>query len=89
MGSTSGTLAALMRVWSFSDCCVTCQYCFQILQESAPDVERCDRGWVSRAPRVCTYGDLDTVIGQDEGGVGGCELGGRHCEVCFGGCLFD
>jgi len=31
--------------------------------------------------RSNTYGDLDTVIGQDEGGVGGSELGGRHCDV--------
>jgi hypothetical protein len=25
-----------------------------------------------------TYSDLETLIGQDEGGVGGSELGGRH-----------
>jgi hypothetical protein len=25
-----------------------------------------------------TYGDLNTVIGQDEGGVRAGELGGRH-----------
>lgn len=30
---------------------------------------------------IQTYGDLDAVIGQDEGGVGGSELGGRHCEL--------
>jgi hypothetical protein len=28
-----------------------------------------------------SYGDIDTVIGEDESGVGGCELGGRHCDV--------
>jgi hypothetical protein len=28
-----------------------------------------------------SYGDVDTVIGEDESGVGGCELGGRHCDV--------
>lgn len=26
------------------------------------------------------YRDLDTVIGQDEGGVGSRELGGGHCD---------
>lgn len=25
-----------------------------------------------------TYSDLETLIGQDESGVGGSELGGRH-----------
>lgn len=29
---------------------------------------------------VGAYGDLDTIISQDEGGVGSCELGGRHCD---------
>jgi len=28
-----------------------------------------------------TYGDLNTVIGEDEGGVGSGELGGRHCDI--------
>jgi hypothetical protein len=27
-----------------------------------------------------TYGDLNTVIGQDEGGVRAGELGGRHVD---------
>ena len=27
---------------------------------------------------IWTYSDLKTLIGQDEGGVGGGELGGRH-----------
>jgi hypothetical protein len=36
-----------------------------------------------------TYGDLQTLIGEDEGGVGGSELGGGHfarmdCVVCGG-----
>ena len=39
--------------------------------------------WTSRlggqGERWGAYGDLDTVIREDEGGVGGCELGGRHC----------
>ena len=33
------------------------------------------------APRR-PYSDVDTVIGEDESGVGGCELGGRHCDGC-------
>jgi hypothetical protein len=28
-----------------------------------------------------SYCDVDTVIGQDESGVRGCELRGRHCDV--------
>jgi hypothetical protein len=28
-----------------------------------------------------SYGDVDTVIREDESGVGGCELRGRHCDV--------
>lgn len=28
-----------------------------------------------------SYGDVDTVIGEDEGRVGRCELGGRHVET--------
>jgi len=31
---------------------------------------------------VWTYSDLETLIGQDEGGVGGSELGGRHYWWC-------
>lgn len=31
-----------------------------------------------------SYGDLDTVIREDEGGVGGCELGGGHFDGCCG-----
>lgn len=30
--------------------------------------------------RVCSYGDLNTIIGEDEGGVGRCQLSGRHFE---------
>ena len=67
MGSTSGTLAAVMRVWSLSDCTEKRN---QLLSGQFRRVAQLDR----------TYGDLNTVIGQDEGGVGSCELGGRHCE---------
>jgi hypothetical protein len=27
-----------------------------------------------------SYSDIDTVIGEDEGGVTGCEFGGRHLD---------
>lgn len=27
-----------------------------------------------------SYSDIDTIIGEDQSGVGGCELGVRHCE---------
>ena len=27
-----------------------------------------------------TYGDLDAVVGEDQGRVGGSELRARHCE---------
>jgi hypothetical protein len=33
------------------------------------------------APRK-SYSDVDTVISEDESGVGGGELGGRHCDGC-------
>jgi len=26
------------------------------------------------------YGDINAVIGEDEGRIGGCELGGRHLD---------
>jgi hypothetical protein len=29
---------------------------------------------------VGSYSDIDTIIGEDQSGVGGCELGVRHCE---------
>ena len=29
------------------------------------------------------YSDINTVIREDEGGVGGCKLGGRHCVRLF------
>jgi hypothetical protein len=42
--------------------------------------------WYSLVTMLATacgdsYGDIDTVIREDESGVGGCELGGRHCDV--------
>jgi hypothetical protein len=33
------------------------------------------------APRE-SYSDVDTVISEDESGVRGGELGGRHCDGC-------
>lgn len=30
---------------------------------------------------VKTYGDLNTVVGEDQGRVGRSELGVRHCEL--------
>jgi hypothetical protein len=35
---------------------------------------------------IIPYSDIDTVIGKDESGVGGCELRGRHCDVGRNGC---
>ena len=35
----------------------------------------------SRGALENAYGDVDTVIGEDESGVGGCELGSRHGDV--------
>ena len=29
------------------------------------------------------YGDIDAIVREDEGGVGGCQLGGRHCVLSF------
>lgn len=33
------------------------------------------------SPTRSAYSDVDTVIGEDEGCVGGGELGGRHCDA--------
>lgn len=33
-----------------------------------------------QAGSVGSYSDIDTIIGEDQSGVGGCELGVRHCE---------
>ena len=30
---------------------------------------------------MVAYGDLNTLIGQDESSVGGSELGGGHCDL--------
>lgn len=37
---------------------------------------------VSLLGEKVNYGDIDTIVREDEGGVGGCELGGRHCGFC-------
>jgi len=36
---------------------------------------------------VMPYGDIDTIIREDEGRVGGCELGGGHGVLCCGSVL--
>jgi hypothetical protein len=41
---------------------------------------------ISRHALKKQYGDVDTVIGEDESGVGGCELGSRHGDVVRGRC---
>jgi hypothetical protein len=43
---------------------------FSSFFSSARNAHEASVGW--------TYSDLETLIGQDEGGVGGSELGGRH-----------
>lgn len=36
--------------------------------------------WVGSGAGLFSYGDLNTLISEDEGGVGRCQLSGRHCE---------
>ena len=64
MGSTSGTLAAVIRVWSLSAC------------------DLLARKTSSGAVRKATDGDLDAIVGEDQGGVGSGLLLDGH----FGGC---
>jgi len=68
MGSTSSILAALMRVCNLSAYVQSVTYPAIISTNPQGPV-----GGVS-------YSDLDTVIGEDQSRVGGCELGVRHCE---------
>lgn len=35
---------------------------------------------MGRLGGLFSYGDLNTLISEDEGGVGRCQLSGRHCE---------
>lgn len=36
--------------------------------------------WVGSGAGLFSYGDLNTLISEDEGGVGRCQLSVRHCE---------
>ena len=66
IGSTSVTLAALTRVWSLSAC--------KIVASSARRVP-----WDGEGVRYsAANSNLDTVIGEDEGCVGGGKLRVRH-----------
>lgn len=65
MGSTSSTLAALIRVCSLSAC---------IASSQRPSS-------TATAGQFSTYGDLDAIVGEDQRRVGRSELGVRHCEV--------
>lgn len=75
MGSTS-TLLALIRVCSLSACERGLRSAFwhrRVVGENR---------WEWRDKIFFPYGDLETLISEDEGGVGGCQLSGRHCEMC-------
>lgn len=43
-------------------------------------------GGASAQRRATTDGDLNALVGEDEGGVGRGKLGGRHCEGREGFC---
>jgi hypothetical protein len=69
MGSTS-TLAAEVRARIFSDCVrwnVEGQRVVLLAEQQ------------DASASTTTHGDLDSLVGEDEGGVGGGELGG-HCS---------
>lgn len=75
MGSMSATLAAVMSDWSLSACGK------DLLDGYSAHAQSC----AAQGSEI-SYGDLDTVIREDEGGVGGSELGGGHfCWVVEGG----
>lgn len=72
MGSTSETPAALMMVCSLSDCGKFC--CQSTVFSTGPRGRKSNSVlWVLRSPTNIwigdAYSDLDTVIGEDEGGV--------------------
>lgn len=69
MGSMSETLAAEMRDCSLSACGI------QMLDVRSGSLRQCA---VRRGSN--SYGDLDTIIREDEGGVRGRELGVGHCD---------
>lgn len=75
MGSMS-TPAALMTVCSLSACYIIKNQ----MSAGTPSLVGSDLRQ-SRKFGDCSYGDLNTLIGEDEGGVGRCQLSGRHFEM--------
>lgn len=71
-----------------SDLCVHAESDFRpqyrLVRSKFPGVEKSFAHPISISPQFAvttkwnTYGDLNAVIGKDEGGVGAGELGGRH-----------
>jgi len=84
MGSTSTTLAALMRVLILSACVQNERLAWPIPNPTKfPASSYCAaavafRRWLQL--RVIAYGDLDAIIGEDERRIGRCQLSGRHLE---------
>lgn len=68
---STSILAAAMRVWSLSAWYSKSAGSREIVEDS----------------EGVAYGDLNTVIGQDEGSVGGSELGGGHFDGWVKRCL--
>ncbi len=60
-----------MSVCNFSDC-VSILFATCTIVKQAPSLNLQD--WAS-------YSDIDTVIGEDQGRVGDCELRVRHFEI--------
>lgn len=87
MGSTSSTPAALIKVWSLSDCVIVSETCqpqnflrlprssWGFLFELGVSVRGGDEERLRR-----THGDLDAIIGEDESRVGRGNFGVRHCD---------
>lgn len=88
MGSTSWTFAAVTRELILSDWRANlvshCFYSFPahvMLRPSRTTLQRhCATSFFLVELWEWTYGNLNTVIGEDESGVGSGELGGRHCD---------
>jgi hypothetical protein len=81
IGSTSATLAALMRVEilsAYSQSC--CQHDIPPMRPVRVGVIARSRAYVEF--RWLSYGDLEAIVGEDKRRVRRCQLSGRHLELC-------
>lgn len=89
MGSTSSILAALIRDWSLS---AWHRLALPKIYRNGSRLRGVIAGGGAASRQVAvieTYGDLNAIIGEDQGRVGRCELGTRHCEWILTKCVWN